>query len=362
MADKTREKKNIYQTINGKYYDVFFGVTLKEELRAMLSADNVFIVTDKNVDRLYLSDVEERKFILTPGERAKRIGSVEDICEAMEQAGCGRDALVLAVGGGVTGDIGGLAAALYMRGTRLIHVPTSLLAMVDSSIGGKTCVNSAGVKNMLGTFYMPEAVYSSLHFLQTLPTREIVCGMGELFKTALLDAAILEEFELFMRDVGNKPFSTAIFTELRFLNLMGMCIRYKLSLTDDDPADRGERVRLNIGHTLGHAFEVQGKFKHSHGEYVLHGLEWEAEIARDAALIKPEHYEKIAEYVRILTRGKELSFDADAVAALCTHDKKNVDNIRIVTSRAPGEILELPFRESELASALRRIQKKKSGK
>ena len=181
-------------------------------------------------------------FPLEASERVKNIDTVMSIVRAMMEAGVSRDGLVLSIGGGITTDIGGFAAGIYKRGVRFANVPTTLLAMVDAAIGGKTGVNLDGYKNMVGLIRQPEFVYIDPAFLKTLPEREIRCGLAELLKTFLLaDAALFESAVAALPEVLPEHILAAG--------------RIKAQIVSEDPFEKGRRTILNLGHTFAHAIE-----------------------------------------------------------------------------------------------------------
>ena len=167
--------------------EIFVGYDLCDKIRKEIDSDNVFVISDANVALFYGSlFMHARHFVLNAGESSKTLSTVEKIIAEMLDSGCNRKTTVIAIGGGVVGDIAGFVASCYMRGVDWINVPTTLLAQVDSSVGGKTAVNLGSYKNIVGAFHLPKKVYISTHFLYTLPEREWICGVGEVVKTAFL--------------------------------------------------------------------------------------------------------------------------------------------------------------------------------
>ena len=198
-------------------------------------------------------------FSLETGEGVKNIDTVMAIERVMMDAGVSREGLVLSIGGGITTDIGGFAAGIYKRGVRFANVPTTLLAMVDAAIGGKTGVNLDGYKNMVGLIRQPEFVYIDPAFLKTLPEREIRCGLAELLKTFLLaDAALFEEAVAALPEVLPEHILAAG--------------RIKAQIVEEDPFEHGRRTILNLGHTFAHAIEKLSAESIPHGEAVAMGI------------------------------------------------------------------------------------------
>ena len=236
---------------------------LESRLPALLKGQKNFVVTDSNVAVLYAEQIkawfgDTPVFVLPAGEGSKTFVMLGQILEAMVRAGLHRTSRVFALGGGVVGDIAGFAAATYMRGISCVQIPTTLLAQVDSSVGGKTAVDLAGVKNIVGAFYQPQEVLVDPAFLDTLPQREIKCGLGEIVKYCALNGNIFDTvYE-----------NTEKLSDLNFLKtLVYDCIRHKADVVEADEKESGERKSLNVGHTTGHAIELTYNF--SHGESVL---------------------------------------------------------------------------------------------
>ena len=237
-----------------------------EIIKKMLSGDNVYAVTDSNVFSLYPELFKlERLFVMPFGEQNKNLSTVGNILSDMTEKGCDRKTLLIAVGGGVVGDTAGFVASIFMRGIEWINVPTTLLAQVDSGIGGKTGVDIDKYKNIAGSFHMPKDVYICTDFLHTLPQREWLCGVGEIIKHAFLDEKIYE----FIRQNLNKLLSRDNAVTKKTVD---MNVSYKESIVREDFREGGLRKRLNAGHTVGHSLEKVDGFKLSHGEYVAAGL------------------------------------------------------------------------------------------
>lgn len=255
------------------------------------------------------------------GETAKSAAELARLWDALAEAGLGRDGLVIALGGGVIGDLAGFAAASYLRGIRFIQVPTTLLAMVDSSVGGKTGINLARGKNLVGAFAQPAAVLADTDLLRTLPEREFAAGMAEVVKYALLgDAGLLAELEAAGRLRWDHPALPGVIRR---------CVRMKADIVAGDEretAREGGRALLNLGHTFGHAIEaVAGYGAYLHGEAVAIGLGLAAALSRDLGRISPADAARVAAAVAaqgLPTRLRE-PLPADALLAAMRHDKKN---------------------------------------
>ncbi len=233
------------------------------------------VVTDSNVAPLYLKEVLLKAeeccssviaFEFPAGESNKTLDHVRELYEVLIQAGFDRHDYLLALGGGVVGDLTGFTAATYLRGIRFIQVPTTLLSQIDSSIGGKTGVDFDSYKNMVGAFHQPSLVYINIKTLHTLPEDQFASGMGELLKHGLiLDADYYEWTIDHMEDIEERKYSVLLIMVAR------SCER-KQSVVEKDPNETsGERALLNFGHTIGHAIEKLKDFELLHGECVAIG-------------------------------------------------------------------------------------------
>lgn len=258
-----------------KPYEVLVAEGLLQEAAARIAAlpqktGKVFLVSDQQVYSLYGPRLEEGlqaagfelrfcRFVPPAGEASKSLGVYQQLLEAMVQAQFSRGDLVIALGGGVTGDLAGFAAATYLRGLPWVQIPTTLLAMIDASVGGKTALNLPQGKNLLGAFHQPSLVLCDPALLATLPAEEIKNGMGELIKTAFLDEALWERLEAWE---GALPDAA----------LIARAIQVKAALVAQDEADRGPRRLLNLGHSIGHAIEAASGFHIPHGQAVAMGL------------------------------------------------------------------------------------------
>ncbi len=310
----------------------------------LLEGKTCFAVTDSNVYALYkewfaryFSDAE--LFVLPAGEEQKTFRFLQEILERMVAAGMKRTSRLFAVGGGVVGDIGGLAAALYMRGISCVQIPTTLLSQVDSSVGGKTAVDLGGLKNVVGAFYQPQEVLIDPTFLRTLPAREVKCGVGEIVKYAALSEEIFNRLQA-LKDWTDLEAWTA---------LIAACVRHKAKVVELDEKESGERKSLNVGHTTGHAIELSSRL--SHGECVLLGMRLETKIAIEKGVCE-EAYGKalLALIEKGLALAPQSEMDVSTIAAQAEKarlDKKNTEDGKIQLSVAQRKgvwtLLSLPF-------------------
>lgn len=306
-----------------------------------------FVVTDRDVFAYYRSLLWEKfgddfhVYIMPAGESSKNFTTLKTILSEMLKAGMKRNCTVVAFGGGVVGDVAGLAASLYMRGVRFAQIPTTLLSQADSCVGGKTAIDFGGIKNLVGTFYQPEEVIADPRFLSTLTERDLRSGLGEIIKCASLNA---EMFEI-LKNRAN--FCGADFLE----DMVFRCLSLKAGIVEEDEHDlKGIRKFLNAGHTTGHAFEEFYR-KKSHGEYVLTGMYYEAYIAEKLDTGDKNYFKELKNLISQVIKVPALS-DIEKAAELALCDKKNSDgDVTVIAPSSLGKCSELKLafkRYSEL--------------
>ncbi len=317
---------------------------IASRLPSLTEGKRCFVVTDSNVYALYKEWFARyfcgaEIFVLPAGEENKNFQSLYDILERMTGAGLRRTSRLFAVGGGVVGDIGGLAAALYMRGISYVQIPTTLLSQVDSSVGGKTAVDLGGVKNVVGAFYQPCEVLIDPTFLQTLPAREIKCGLGEIVKYAALSSEIFDGLQ------AQENWLCAEF----LTGLISACVQHKAGVVERDEKECDERRSLNVGHTTGHAIELSSGL--SHGECVLWGVRLETKIAVERGICEEKYGAELLTLVEKALALPPLSkvdfSEIEKWALFARSDKKNTEdgNIQMAVAAKKGEwtMLSLPF-------------------
>ncbi|MBK4775766.1 3-dehydroquinate synthase [Candidatus Pantoea edessiphila] len=309
----------------------------------LISGDRVMIVTNETLSSMYLgkiltlmkkSKIKVDYVILPDGEKYKNIKTVDRIIGSLLQKSHGRDTILIAFGGGVIGDITGFAAAIYQRGIRFIQIPTSLLAQVDSSVGGKTGVNHILGKNMIGAFYQPTSVIVDTDFLCSLPAREFSSGLAEIIKYGIaLDSSffqwIEQNLDLLM-----------VLEKHALVYCIRKCCELKASLVSNDEHDIGYRSLLNLGHTFGHAIEAfMGYGKWLHGEAISVGIVMAVRIAERFVQFKSEHSNRI---INLLQRANlpiqgPTEMTANNYLSYMIRDKKTVSNqLRLVIPLSIG--------------------------
>ena len=260
-------------------YPVIIGsnsyLCLKKEIEKQKLYRNIFVILDENVKKHFTQKIQKNLgvfftkkeiYVLKKGESSKSHTELSKIYGALIGGKYGRDTLVLAIGGGVTGDLAGYAASTYMRGVQLVHVPTTLLADVDSSIGGKTGINFNNRKNMIGTFYQPQMVLIDPDFLHTLSDGEFFSGLGEVIKYAFTTT---KDFYNFVFNNFNK---LILRNNLSLEKVIYESVLFKSSVVTKDEKESGLRKILNFGHTFAHAYESDLNFRIKHGEAVIAGI------------------------------------------------------------------------------------------
>lgn len=340
----TRRLKVLMQ--DGSGYDIRVGhrllVNLGVHLRDVSEATKAVVITDSNVGPAYMplvrkglekADFEVFDLTMPAGEENKSLEVATELWDALALFGIGRDGVVIALGGGVVGDVAGFVAATYMRGIDCVQVPTSLLAMVDSSVGGKNALNLDAGKNLIGTFKQPLYVAADLATLDTLPQAEWENGFAEMAKSALIDSA---EFSLWM---GENAANLVAHDESAIQHAIVQSIVFKADVVARDEREQGLRECLNYGHTFGHALEaVAGYGVVSHGRAVAEGMRFAARMAIEAVETPEEFVQSQDNLLDALGLSPlEQAFSADALFDKMMSDKKvRGGEVRFILPKGPG--------------------------
>lgn len=302
--------KNILIQPSTKLY-IGKDLLLANELLEFCADLRVVLIADVSIKDLYARDLAERlhaELLTIPsGEKNKNWDTAANLIDELFKMGCGRDTLLIALGGGVATDLVGFVASIYMRGVPLILIPTTLLSVVDAAIGGKTAIDTAYGKNLLGTIYYPKAIFADLDTLQTLPKKEWFNGLAEILKMGLIyDASIWDMAQKNEKD-----------PELIF-----KAIRGKIAIVEQDPVERSLRRILNFGHTIGHALEKISQYEMSHGEAVALGCMIEAHLSMHLGYLEKKDFEQILlPYHRFSLKLPKNYLRAKLLSAMM-HDKK----------------------------------------
>ena len=326
MQQLSIELKSVSVNTKSRVYPALVGTSLldtPQNISALFSQPTV-VVTDENLDILYRTKLEEKisplAWLVVPAtEESKSFDTYQWLLSELVALGVKRDAVLIGIGGGVVGDLTGFVAASYMRGTQLMHIPTSLLAMVDSSIGGKTGINLAEGKNLVGSIYQPYTVIADLNFLNTLPEREYLSGLAEVIKYAFLyDSKLLENLELNFEKIKNRDM-------LVMSEIVSRCIEIKAEIVEADEHDFGHRMLLNFGHTFGHAIETLQEYKgFKHGEAVAVGMCMAADLSAQIGKISMQNAKRAKRLIANFGLPTKWSkFKVDEFMQVMLGDKKN---------------------------------------
>jgi shikimate kinase / 3-dehydroquinate synthase len=319
-------------------YNVIVGANLIANVREMANIQGALaLVTDSNVGLLYASQIDGADCIITvpAGEKYKTLPTVASIYDQLLVNGFDRKGTIVALGGGVIGDMAGFAAASYMRGLDFVQCPTSLLAMVDASVGGKTGVDLPQGKNLVGAFKQPTAVLVDITTLRTLPPAELVSGMAEIVKHGLMtNPDLLMRLESSQWSMDSTPWSD-------WQALVADAIRVKRDVVQEDPFEHGRRALLNLGHTFGHAIEQVSGYTVRHGEGVAMGLVAAANLSASLEYCDPAlqtRIESILTHLNLPTR-VPAHLPPDALyAAMGSDKKKAAGKLRFILMRGVGDL------------------------
>ena len=311
-------------------------------VRSSAGGENAFIVTDTNVGPLYAARVKESLeqegyvtsgFMFKAGEASKRAGTWASCLETMAEAGLTRDDVVVALGGGVTGDLAGFAAASYMRGCSVVQVPTSLLAMVDSSVGGKTAIDLEAGKNLAGAFWQPSAVIADPCCLRTISHELLTDSCGEVIKHG-----VLADPELFA-SLEDKPINEPDYEMGELASVIARNVEIKRDVVDADERERGLRQTLNLGHTIGHAVEAASDFELGHGTCVAIGLAAIARASASLGICSQETAHRIERVIDAHGLYTDVDLPHEEIVRLAMSDKKrHGDGVNVVLPLEVGKV------------------------
>jgi len=318
-------------------YEVLLGKNLLanagEFLKSLNLASKAAIITDDNVDKLYADAVANSlsasgfavcKHALPSGEKSKNIKNYSAILDFLARNLFQRNDIIIALGGGVIGDMAGFAAATYLRGIKYVQIPTTLLSIIDSSVGGKTAVNLKSGKNLAGAFHQPTLVIANTDTLKTLPDTEIKNGKGELIKYGIL--------------AGGELWTLIEKSDFLSERALELCINYKKSIVEADERESGQRKLLNLGHTFGHAIEKLSGYTIPHGIAVAAGIAIIAKAEHKAGNLADAHLNKI---IDILKKNDMLTMhnytNQQLLSAALNDKKSDSNNITLVTINNIGD-------------------------
>ncbi len=361
-----RIMRTIRVNLSTNSYNIYIGKGLIEKIGEVLVKEKepckTLLITDKNIEKIYGNAVIEsltRKGFdvglvsIDPGEEQKTLETAGMLYHACFERKLDRNSLIVALGGGVVGDIGGFVASTFMRGIPFIQAPTSLLAQVDSSIGGKVAVNHPKGKNMIGSFYQPMAVFVDIGTLSTLPALELAAGLVEIIKYGVIkDEKLFEYIEKSLHEILQLNYDA-------LLNIIATSCQIKANVVEEDEKERHIRAILNYGHTIGHAIEMLTNYKkYRHGEAVAMGMLYATKIAVEMGLTNNTIYER----QRSLFTKMGLSLSpglvaGDIIKVLYTDKKTVAGRLRFILPLRIGEvIISDKVTEEILYKALRKVR------
>ena len=318
----------------------------KEDIIELTQDRNYIVVISEKVEKLYGKTLDlKNKFVLKDGEKQKNFKNYQKILNFCFKHKLSRNDYIIAIGGGVVGDITGFAASTYMRGINFIQVPTTLLACVDSSVGGKTAINNDFGKNLVGAFYQPKAVLINTNFLKTLPERELKTGLGEVVKYGFIEKSCIAEEETNLLNFLEQNTVQILDKNTKILNqIIEMCVKLKVSVVQKDEKEEGLRRILNFGHTYGHAIEKLSKYKYTHGECVVAGILFAFDLALKNELIDKNYNFFMQEVLKKFDFKPVQKYDLSKVIPLMKTDKKSSDNkIRFILPTDYATVKEFEF-------------------
>ena len=354
---------------NSEKYPIIIGRNLISNLSGIFKTNSInfkkcLLVLDKNIPNKYVKQIsrslkkyEVYKFIYNANEKNKNQKNVSKILDLLLQKNFSRDDCLISIGGGITGDVAGFAASLFKRGLKFINIPTTLLSQVDSSIGGKTGINTSEGKNLIGSFYQPKIVISDVDVLRSLPFREVVCGYAEIVKHALIAN---KKFYSFLDKNINEVLKLKSPTIEK--SIYESC-KVKKSIVEKDEKEKNLRKILNFGHTFAHAYEASLNFskKLNHGEAVILGMKSAFEFSHNRKLISYKDFESAINHLNnshfpISIKNYFTIKKINQIISFMMRDKKNNSkNIKLMLiKKIGGPIIEKEFSDLALKFFLKK--------
>ena len=341
--------KDIVVKLGTNSYNIKIGQRIIKQIDALLPANieskKVVIITDENVAKLYLDLIAVRlakcgfdikQVSIVPGEDQKNSSTIEKLYEAFFDHRMDRKSFVIALGGGVVGDLSGFAASTFMRGIPYVQVPTTLLAQVDSSVGGKTGINHPRGKNMVGCFYQPKGVFIDTDTLSTLPKEELIAGLVEVVKYGMIRSKPLFEY------LENSLSDILQLKEDALEHIIFNSCRIKAEVVEEDEKENGIRVILNYGHTIGHAIEaLTGYRQYRHGEAVGIGMVYAGKIAKEMGLVDDSTLDRQTSLLEQMGLSSTVTdLDTTQIVEKLYQDKKTIGGrLRFVLPVQIGEVV-----------------------
>lgn len=351
-------KKIYIKTSENNHSEIIIENDLSKKIQEIIDIKDCFLITNTKIAKLYpeiLYKFNERKIIIIKdGEKYKNSKTCNFILNKLLEEKIERKDCIVALGGGVVGDIAGYCASVILRGVKLIQIPTTLLAMCDSSIGGKTGYNSSFGKNLIGTFYLANKVLIDPMFLNTLDEFNYKCGLGEILKYAFIEKSCKCERFYNLENILTINQTKDVRNEMT--EIINCCVSLKANVVTLDKKENNLRKILNFGHTYAHAFETYLKYKKlSHGQAVSYGIKCANKLSYILGKIDKEYYDKINFLIdKFSLTNKKIKFKKEKIIELMMHDKKvQNEKINLLLPVAPLEVelfdnIDLPLLEASL--------------
>ncbi len=361
MKLKVKTDVNNYSVIIGK--NLCFKIN-KIILKERIYSQKFLLVYDSKVPHQMITSIvdgfeskkiERKKIVFN--EQNKNLKTISSIIKILEKNNFSRNDCLISVGGGICGDVCGFASSIFKRGLNFINVPTTLLSQVDSSIGGKTGINSLSGKNMIGSFYQPSLVISDINFLKSLPKKEMICGYAEVLKHSLINNKVFFKFL-------EKNFSKILNHDHKSLeNAIFKSCLIKKKVVQKDEKEKNIRKVLNLGHTFAHAYEATVGYNKglNHGEAVLLGIMSAVEFSKQKNILKKIDYERIIKHLKRLNYHNLNKYfksrDISKIIFYMKHDKKNKDDkINLILLKGLGSpVINKSFEENKIRSFLKSL-------
>ena len=329
--------------------------SLMEDLNSFTSKQKRLFVVSKKVFKLYNKTLNlnpSEVLIINDGEKEKNFKNYTKILQTALKMGLTRSDVIISLGGGVIGDLAGFAASTYMRGIDYIQIPTTLLSMVDSSVGGKTAIDMDNTKNIIGTFYQPKRVYININFLKTLDKKQFMSGLGEILKYSFIEDNCGHNNSFYMFEYLTLCCDKLLEKEsMTLIRVIDYCLNLKIAVVNQDEKENGLRKVLNFGHTLAHALEVKGNYKkYTHGEAVVKGIYFIIEYAYKNNYISYSYYRLSLE---LLTKygfvWKKIPYQPEELVEIMKRDKKATKgNITFIIPTEKKKVKEIELSPEEV--------------
>ena len=321
---------------------------LNQEVYELTKGQKRLVVMSKKVYKLYSGDLnfsDDEVLIFPDGEKEKNYKNYLKIINKAFELGLTRNDVIIAVGGGVVGDIAGFAASTYMRGIDFIQIPTTLLSAVDSSVGGKTAIDLPSAKNIIGTFYQPKKVFININFFKTLDDKQYKSGLGEVIKYAFIEESCGYSVPLFLFEFLTLSCEKILQREpLTLIRLVEYCLNLKIAVVNQDEKESGLRKILNLGHTYGHALESVTKYKkYTHGEAVVYGMFFIIDWAYQKEYINYSYYRLAQDLMeKYGFKPLEKEYPVEKIITAMKKDKKaTTDRITFIVPCAKKQVKEV---------------------